>query len=238
MLAYACRAKVAHTAEIAETNLVRPERSAADQPVVLRRAAAADPQDQRRTRGDSPGDRIDGAFQSPLAAAELGRGRRGSSISTSPRDPSSRFLKFSLDAAGRPIERWRRVVMYQTWRAVTDPPQDNLLALCDRRSVPSVRRGVLRRDHRREGHARWRAWRRAAAATAPIIAGGTPRTWGRRICSCSSATTPRTPEAVQPLSTGFDVPGQENATPRGSLEARFFAFLRLRTDMSCSPRRC
>ncbi|MGB6450053.1 MAG: hypothetical protein WBE92_04815 [Steroidobacteraceae bacterium] len=33
-----------------------------------------------------------------------------------------------------------------------------------------------------------------------------------------------TPEAVQPFHTGFDVPGCEHATPRGSLEARFFAF--------------
>ncbi len=49
----------------------------------------------------------------------------------------SRFLKFSLDAAERPLQRWRRVVMYQTWRAVTEPPQDNLLTLCDRRSVPA-----------------------------------------------------------------------------------------------------
>ena len=32
------------------------------------------------------------------------------------------------------------------------------------------------------------------------------------------------PEGVQPFHTGFDVPGKENATPRGSLEARFFAF--------------
>ena len=32
------------------------------------------------------------------------------------------------------------------------------------------------------------------------------------------------PEGVQPFHTGFAVPGHENATPRGSLEARFFAF--------------
>ena len=32
------------------------------------------------------------------------------------------------------------------------------------------------------------------------------------------------PQAVQPFHTGFDVPGQEGASPRASLEARFFAF--------------
>jgi hypothetical protein len=33
-----------------------------------------------------------------------------------------------------------------------------------------------------------------------------------------------TPDAVQPFHTGFDLPGGEVANPRGSLEARFFAF--------------
>jgi hypothetical protein len=33
-----------------------------------------------------------------------------------------------------------------------------------------------------------------------------------------------TPDGVQPFHTGFDLPGGEQANPRGSLEARFFAF--------------
>src|SRR5262249_62098263 len=47
-----------------------------------------------------------------------------------------RFLSFSLTAASRPIAPWSRMVMYQTWRTVTEPPQDNLLAVCGRQSVP------------------------------------------------------------------------------------------------------
>jgi hypothetical protein len=32
------------------------------------------------------------------------------------------------------------------------------------------------------------------------------------------------PNAVQPFHTGFEIPGNEDAAPRASLEARFFAF--------------
>ena len=32
------------------------------------------------------------------------------------------------------------------------------------------------------------------------------------------------PDAVQPFHTGFDLPDDPQATPRASLEARFFAF--------------
>ncbi len=134
-----------------------------------------------------------------------------------------RFLQFSLAAAGRPVAPWKRVVMYQTWRTITDPPQDNLLALCDRRSVPmsdvtfydaiigdrdTALESVEARSCRYgPGHRWWYASRMAANDVLIFI-------------GYDSAH----PEAVQPFHTGFDVPGYENATPRGSLEARFFAF--------------
>ncbi len=134
-----------------------------------------------------------------------------------------RFLQFSLAAAGRPIAPFRRVVMYQTWRAITDPPQDNLLALCDRRSVPvadvklydavigaagTALESVEARSCRYgPGHRWWYASQMTAGDLLVFI-------------GYDSAD----PEAVQPFHTGFDVPGYEHATPRGSLEARFFAF--------------
>lgn len=135
----------------------------------------------------------------------------------------TRFLKSSLDAAVRPIERWRRVVMYQTWRAVTDAPQDNLLTLCDRRSVSpsdvvfydaiigekgSALESVEARSCRYMPDHRW--WYASDMGPKDLLV----------FIGYDSAA----PEAVQPFHTGFDVPGQENATPRGSLEARFFAF--------------
>jgi len=134
-----------------------------------------------------------------------------------------RFLKFSLAALERPIAPWRRVVLYQTWRTVTDPPQDNLLALCDRRSVPAsdvvfydaiigeqgtALESVEARSCRYGSGHRW--W----------YASGMDHTDVLVFIGYDSAE----PEAVQPFHTGFDVPGHEQATPRGSLEARFFAF--------------
>lgn len=134
-----------------------------------------------------------------------------------------RFLKFSLAAQDRPITPWRRFVLYQTWRTVTDPPQDNLLTLCDRQSVPasdvvfydaiigekgSALESVEARSCRYgEGHRWWYASNTGAEDLLVFI-------------GYDSAD----PEAVQPFHTGFDVPGQETATPRGSLEARFIAF--------------
>jgi hypothetical protein len=134
-----------------------------------------------------------------------------------------RFLKFSLDAAGRPIEPWRRVVMLQTWRAITEPPQDNLLALCDRRSVPqsdvvfydaiigdkgSALENIEARSCRFGPGHRW--WYVSDMRPEDLLV----------FVGFDSAD----PEAVQPFHTGFDLPGPENAVPRGSLEARFFAF--------------
>jgi hypothetical protein len=134
-----------------------------------------------------------------------------------------RFLNFSLAAAERPLAPWRRFVLVQTWRTTTDPPQDNLLALCDRRSVPqsdvvlydaiiggegTALESVEARSCRFGAGHRW--W----------YASGMGRTDLLVFIGYDSAD----PEAVQPFHTGFDVPGHEEATPRGSLEARFFAF--------------
>ena len=134
-----------------------------------------------------------------------------------------RFLEFSLGAAGREIAPWKRLVMLQTWRAVSDPPQDNLLALVDRRSVPAsdvvIYDAVIgQKDTALEvieargcrhgpGH-RW--WYASDMGPEDILV----------FAGYDSAE----PDAVQPFHTGFDVPGHEQATPRASLEARFFCF--------------
>jgi hypothetical protein len=134
-----------------------------------------------------------------------------------------RFLQFSLDAMEEPIAPWRRLVMYQTWRTVTDPPQDNLLTVCDRRSVPqsdvvfydailtgkgTTLESVEARSCRYGAGHRW--WYASNMGPTDLLV----------FIGYDSAD----PEAVQPFHTGFDVPGGEQATPRGSLEARFFAF--------------
>ena len=134
-----------------------------------------------------------------------------------------RFLDFSLEAAGREIAPWKRLVLLQTWRAVSDPPQDNLLAICDRRSVPpsdvvmydaaiggkdTALELIEARGCRYGAGHRW--WYASDMAAEDILV----------FMGYDSAD----PGAVQPFHTGFDIPGHEQAAPRASLEARFFAF--------------
>jgi hypothetical protein len=134
-----------------------------------------------------------------------------------------RFLDFSLAAAGRPIAPWRRFALFQTWRTVSDPPQDNLLALCDRSSVPvsdviyydavigekgTALESIEARSCRYGAGHRW--WYASDMGAEDVLV----------FLGYDSAA----PDAVQPFHTGFDVPGNEHAAPRASLEARFFAF--------------
>jgi len=134
-----------------------------------------------------------------------------------------RFLDFSLAAAERPIAPYSRLVLYQTWRTVSDPPQDNLLTLCDRRSVaPSdvafydavigekdtALESIEARSCRYNPAHRW--WYASDMGAQDVLV----------FVGYDSAD----PQGVQPFHTGFDVPGQDDAAPRASLEARFFAF--------------
>ncbi len=134
-----------------------------------------------------------------------------------------RFLDFSLKAAGREIAPWKRLVLLQTWRTVSDPPQDNLLAICDRSSVPvsdvvmydavigekdTALELIEARGCRFSAGHRW--WYASDMGPEDILV----------FTGYDSAD----PGAVQPFHTGFDVPGHEEAAPRASLEARFFAF--------------
>jgi hypothetical protein len=135
----------------------------------------------------------------------------------------TRFLDFSLEAAGQPIAPYSRFVLFQTWRTVSDPPQDNLLTLCDRRSVsPSdvamydavigekgtALESVEARACRYNPDHRW--WYASDMGAEDVLV----------FVGYDSAA----PDAVQPFHTGFDVPGHADAPPRASLEARFFAF--------------
>jgi len=134
-----------------------------------------------------------------------------------------RFLDFSLAAAEHPITPWRRVVLYQTWRTLNDPPQDNLLALCDRQSVPrsdvvfydaiigekgTALESIEARSCRYNQAHRW--WYASNMGARDLLV----------FVGYDSAER----EGVQPFHTGFNVPGCEHAAPRASLEARFFAF--------------
>jgi len=134
-----------------------------------------------------------------------------------------RFLDFSLAALGREIAPYRRFVLFQTWRAVSDPPQDNLLALIDRTSVApsdvalydavltakgSMLESVEAASCRYNADHRWSYASNMGAEDVLVFLG----------------YDSDRPQSAQPFHTGFDIPGQDNAAPRASLEARFFAF--------------
>ncbi len=134
-----------------------------------------------------------------------------------------RFLEFSLAAAERPIAPWSRLVLFQTWRTVNDPPQDNLLALCDRSSVPASDVVFYDAVIGDEGTALELIEARSCRY------GPGHRWWytpdmGAKDLLVFVGYDSAAPDAVQPFHTGFDVPGCEDAPPRASLEARFFAF--------------
>ncbi len=134
------------------------------------------------------------------------------------------FLEASLTPLKEPPAAWNRVVLYQTWRVVALPtPVDNVLALCDRRSVPAADvifydaiigdkntelESVEARSCRYGAGHRW--WYHSGMGAEDVLV----------FIGYDSAD----PDAVQPFHTGIDVPGCEQATPRASLEARFFAF--------------
>jgi len=135
----------------------------------------------------------------------------------------TRFLDFSLKAAERDIAPWRRVVLYQTWRAISPPPQDNLLALCDRQSVPQ--RDVAFYDAAVGG----KDTPLALIEARSCYYGPGHRWWyvsdmGPSDLLVFLGYDSADPHAVQPFHTGIDLPGHQGATPRRSLEARFFAF--------------
>lgn len=134
-----------------------------------------------------------------------------------------RFLDDSVQAVGREIAPYSRFVLYQTWRAISPPPQDNLLTLCERNSVAqadivyydaimgeegSALESVEARGCRYNPAHRW--WYTSAMGPEDLLV----------FLGYDSAE----PDAVQPFHTGFDLPDDPAAKPRASLEARFFAF--------------
>lgn len=136
---------------------------------------------------------------------------------------AERFLQDSLDATDSPPQNWSRYVMFQTWRAIAPPPQDNLLALCDRSSVPPsdviFYDAIIGKQGTTLGSIEARSCRY----------GADHRWWhlsdmGPEDLLIFIGFDSQTPDAVQAFHTGFDVPGNEDANPRISLEARFFAF--------------
>jgi len=134
------------------------------------------------------------------------------------------FRDISIDAEGVNIAPYRRFAVYQTWRVLSQPPQDNTLAICDGRSVPASDAVVFE------------------AVVGPKGVPGSQ--FKARICKYRadhrwyyfSSMNPHEllvfkgydseiPLATNAMHTAFKNPAAgPNAIPRESIEARFFAF--------------
>lgn len=134
-----------------------------------------------------------------------------------------RFLDFSLKALDREIAPYSRFALIQTWRTVSDPPQDNLLTLCDRTSV-SPEDGALYDAVIGEKGTALETVEAFSLRYSPDQRWWYASDMGEEDVLVFVGYDSATPQALQTFHTGFEIPGNENAAPRASLEARFFAF--------------
>ncbi len=134
------------------------------------------------------------------------------------------FRDISIEAEGVQIAPYSRFVMYQTWRVLSQPPQDNALTICDGRSVPASDAVVFE------------------ALVGPKVVPGSQ--FKARICKYRpdhrwyyfsnmhphemlvfKGYDSEIPHAMNAMHTAFDNPAAgPTAIPRESIEARFFAF--------------
>jgi len=134
------------------------------------------------------------------------------------------FRDISIEAEGAKVAPYRRFAVYQTWRVLSQPPQDNTLAICDGRSVPASDAVVFE------------------AVVGPKGVPGSQ--FKARICKYRAdhrwyyfsnmypeellvfkGYDSEIPLAMNAMHTAFENPAAgPNAIPRESIEARFFAF--------------
>ena len=135
-----------------------------------------------------------------------------------------RFVALVADWERFEPKPYRRFAIYQTWRATSEPPQDNTLALCDGRSVQSAEtmefdvtigpedvagnRFVARACRYSDAH-RWHYFSSLTRDEVIVF----------------KAFDSAAPDALNVAHTAFDHPSAPpSAVPRSSIEARFVAF--------------
>ncbi len=126
---------------------------------------------------------------------------------------------------GRPLRHYPRFVIYQTWRCVSPPPQDNTLVLCDASTIRAedciVFDACVAKPYDEPGNQfesqlcrydpgqRWWYF---------------PDLTADELIVFKAFDSDRSRDA-QPLHNSADIPGlPADAAPRVSVEARFFAF--------------
>ncbi|MBM7061048.1 hypothetical protein JQX08_10045 [Pseudomonas sp. UL073] len=139
-------------------------------------------------------------------------------------DSANKFLRWSLEETGIDIKPYRRFMVFQTWRVISGPPQDSTLAICDGRSASGTDAVVM------------------DSVIGPRDKPGA--FFESRLCLANPAhqwyylsdMEPEDllifkgfdsdiPHSMNAMHTAFDDPSAtDQAIPRVSVEARFFAF--------------
>lgn len=132
-----------------------------------------------------------------------------------------RLLADTLEITGRRVRPFRRQVLYQTWRVITDPPQDVPLALCDGRSVRSG--DIIPMDFHgpagsRNAYVKSRAGRFSPEHRWVYYPDMTPDE-----VLVFKGFDSEAPEGRTAMHTAFDDAAVTDAVPRGSIECRFIA---------------
>lgn len=127
----------------------------------------------------------------------------------------------TITETGRTVKPYRRQRLIQTWRVITDPPQDMPLAVCDSRSVsardlipmdfhgvPGSRNELIKSRvcQYGDGH-RWHYYPDMTPQEVLVFSG----------------YDSDDPDAVNVVHTSFDDATVDDAVPRGSIECRFIA---------------
>jgi len=132
-----------------------------------------------------------------------------------------RLLADTLALTGREVEPFSRQVLYQSWRVITDPPQDEPLALCDGRTVAAG--DVIPMDFygppgTRNEFVRSRACRFSPAHRWYYLPGHTTEE-----VLLFKGFDSNSPDAGNAMHTAFHNATLANPVPRGSIECRFIA---------------
>jgi hypothetical protein len=136
-------------------------------------------------------------------------------------DEAAVQLNETLELNGRQIRPYRRYVLYQGWRALTPPPQDFPLALCEGRTVATA--DIVPIEYHMSTEARDVTYRSRGSRYSPQH-----RWWYFPDMTLNEMLVfkgfdSERPGEVQTLHTSFADRSAKGPVPRASVETRYFA---------------
>jgi hypothetical protein len=129
---------------------------------------------------------------------------------------AAQVVEDSFAALGRAVPAYRRMAIFQTWRVLSPPPQDNMLAICDASSVSLDDSIILRTISSGGEDKRVRLCRHAARHRWYHFSDLRPD----ELLVFKGYDT-AAPQSMTGAHVAFDLPGGRPANPRISVEARF-----------------